>query len=162
MHIPIPIVIEHLPIQEVNIPTIHHIHYQHHEIWTWPKRKAESRPNEKLKALRIVIANVDENTLNETLRTVVAFEEQLQDFRDWGLNPPTGDDEWMECISEPISDHTLQKHYNDPPLSLRVVARHVGNRQRRSIMEAVFKKTLSGKNCEAMESYRPRTVLYEI
>ena len=71
--------------------------------------KLKSDQNETLKALRIVIGNVDESTLNETLRTVVVFEKQLQDFKDWGLKPPTGADEWMECIYEPISDHTFTK-----------------------------------------------------
>ena len=69
--------------------------------------------NEKLKALRIVIDNVDENTLNETLRTVVPFEKQLKDFVDAGIEQPREyrADELMEYISEPISDHVLQEHY---------------------------------------------------
>ena len=123
--------------------------------------------NETLKALRIVIDNVDGNTLNENLRQVVAFEKQLKYFKDWKLKPPHGVDEWMEKNSEPISDHELQEHYTrstykmgkyrngkidyketgvrtgtfwDPLLSLRRVARHVGYRQRWSIMEAVYKK----------------------
>ena len=36
--------------------------------------KLKADQNKKLLALRIVIDHVDENTLNETLRTVVAFE----------------------------------------------------------------------------------------
>ena len=106
--------------------------------------------NEKLKALRIVIDNVNENKLNETLRKVVAFDKQIKDFMGWELVPPDGVDELMEYISEPISVQKLQEHkdkdrsgrwmdpFMDPFLSLRLVAHHVCSRQRRSIMEAIY------------------------
>ena len=68
--------------------------------------------NEKLTALRFVIDNYDENTLNEILCKNVPFDKKLKDFVDAGIVPPSkyGADELMEEIAEPISDHVLQEH----------------------------------------------------
>ena len=115
--------------------------------------------NEKLKALRIVIDNVDFDTLNEILRKVVPFKKKLKEFVDAEIEPPSAYDvaDLMEKIEEPLNFYAFQAYctqkdykenknvrvgrYWDPLTSLRVVTRHVG--QLRPIMEAKLKNTLS-------------------
>ena len=106
--------------------------------------------NEKLTALRFVINNIDEKTLNAPwVLDVVAFEKDLKLFVDAGIKAPYNfkTRQTIEVILGPISDHVLHREYRaiilregeDPLSSLRAVTHHVG--QHRAIMEAEFKSS---------------------